>query len=70
MTRENSCLKEESLEKEKEIVAVYLEMREKNNLMQRTIDGLTARVLPSVSSSKLDELTNKLRQISSFKSQL
>jgi hypothetical protein len=45
-------------------------MREKTNLMQKTIDSLTGQALPMITLAKLDEMTNKLRQISNSKSQL
>lgn len=45
-------------------------MKEKTNLMQKTIDSLTGKILPTVTVTKIDEITNKLRQISSSKSQL
>lgn len=45
-------------------------MREKNNLMQREIDSLTSKIIPTITSSKIDEIISKLRQISLSKSQL
>ena len=45
-------------------------MREKNNLMQREIDSLTSKIIPTIISSKIDEIISKLRQISLYKSQL
>jgi len=45
-------------------------MREKTNLMQKSIDSLTSKILPTVTPTKIDEITNKLRQISSSKTQL
>lgn len=45
-------------------------MREKTNLMQKNIDSLTAKLLPTIESSKIDDFISKLRQISTAKSQL
>lgn len=45
-------------------------MREKTNLMQKTIDSLTGKILPTITISKIDDVVSKLRQISNSKSQL
>lgn len=45
-------------------------MKEKTNLMQKNIDSLTSRILPTVTVTKIDEFIVKLRQISNSKSQL
>ena len=45
-------------------------MKEKTNLMQKNIDALTSRILPTVTVTKIDEFIVKLRQISNSKSQL
>ena len=45
-------------------------MKEKSNLQQKNIDGLTARILPTVTITKIDEFILKLRTISNSKSQL
>ena len=45
-------------------------MREKTNLLQKSIDTLTAKILPTVTISKIDEFMSKLRQISTSKSLL
>ena len=45
-------------------------MKEKSNLMQKNIDSLAAKILPTVTLTKIDEFIIKLRSISNSKSQL
>lgn len=45
-------------------------MREKTNLLQKNIDTLTAKIVPTMSMSKIDQFMSKLRAISTSKSQL
>lgn len=70
LNEENKVLSYETVEKEKEIVNAHLLMKEKSNLLQKNIDALTARILPTVTISKIDDFIMKLRQISTSKSQL
>ena len=52
------------------MVNVHLAMMEKSNLLQKKIDTLTSKILPTVSITKIDEFVSKLRAISNSKSQL
>jgi hypothetical protein len=45
-------------------------MREKTNLMQKSIEDLTSKALPLITITKIDEITQKLRKISNLKSEL
>ena len=70
ITADNNYLSLDSIEKEKEIVNAHVMMRENMNIQQSKIDDLSAKILPTISSAKIDEFIIKLREISNSKSQL
>ena len=47
-------LSEQSLEKEREIINAHFFMQEKAQLMQRSIDDLNSKILPTVNPKKIE----------------
>lgn len=67
---ENLKLSEEAMEKEREIINTHFFMQEKNQLMQRNIDELNAKILPTINGNKIEEILTKIKEISSSKTEL
>lgn len=58
------------MEKEREIINAHFFMQEKNQLMQRSIDELNSKILPTVNAKRIEEILLKIREISNSKSEL
>lgn len=60
--------KQELMDKQSEIINTHLFLREKSNMLQRTIDTLSAKVLPTITLEKVEELALRLREVANNKS--
>lgn len=45
-------------------------MQEKGQLMQRSIDDLNAKILPTVNAKRIEDILLKIREISNSKTEL
>jgi hypothetical protein len=67
---ENNSLSGECIEKEREIINAHFFLQEKGQELQRTIDDLTDKILPTVSAQRIEEILLKIRDISTSKTEL
>lgn len=67
---ESERVKQEVTDKQSEIINTHLFLREKSNMLQRTIDTLSSKVLPTITLEKVEELALRLREVANGKSEL
>lgn len=67
---ESERVKQEVTDKQSEIINTHLFLREKSNMLQRTIDTLSSKVVPTITLEKVEELALRLREVANGKSEL
>lgn len=71
MSREESAeMKDEAMEREREVVQAHFLLQEKVKMMQQNIDSLQGQILPTLDPQKVQDILAKIREISKSKSQL